>query len=195
MPKKSSAARSGAQRNKPKSQKNIQLVRPVSQAQAPTKAREVHEERENEIDIEETVDSISTSEAAEATVEEAPVTQETESTSNSASSPTERRRRGERRRSGSARATSVAAKAESVKSAVSEAVKEEEVSSAPKGSAASRLAERRQAGQRNQPRTAPSVISPEHYAYVRRDLVIIAILALIMFSVIIILHFVPGIGY
>src|SRR5947207_6593551 len=65
---------------------------------------------------------------------------------------------------------------------------------APKGGAAARLAARRHGVQRAQQRAASALITAEHYAYVRKDLVFIAILAVIMFSAIIILHFVPGIG-
>jgi len=65
---------------------------------------------------------------------------------------------------------------------------------APKGSAAARLAARRHGVQKAQQRAAATLITAEHYAYVRRDLMFIAILAVIMFSAIIILHFVPGIG-
>src|SRR5712692_2305951 len=65
---------------------------------------------------------------------------------------------------------------------------------APKESAAARLAARRHGVQKAQQRAAATLITAEHYAYVRRDLVFIAILAVIMFSAIIILHFVPGIG-
>jgi hypothetical protein len=65
---------------------------------------------------------------------------------------------------------------------------------APKGSAAARLAARRHGVQRAQQRAAATLITAEHYAYVRRDLMFIAVLAVIMFSAIIILHFVPGIG-
>jgi len=65
---------------------------------------------------------------------------------------------------------------------------------APKGGAAARLAARRHGVQRAQQRAAAALINAEHYAYVRKDLVFIAILAVIMFSAIIILHFVPGIG-
>jgi cobalamin biosynthesis Mg chelatase CobN len=64
----------------------------------------------------------------------------------------------------------------------------------PKGSAAARPAARRQSTQKVQQRSSPALITPEHYSYVRRDLVLIAVLASIMFLVIIILHFVPGIG-
>ena len=63
---------------------------------------------------------------------------------------------------------------------------------APK-SAASRLAARRQAAQKAQ-RTPVSLISAEHYGYVRKDLAFILVLAIIMFSAIIIMHFVPAIG-
>jgi hypothetical protein len=67
---------------------------------------------------------------------------------------------------------------------------------ASKGSAAARLAARRQ-GQAALKPAAPrnaSLITAEHYAYVRRDLIYILILAIIMFSAIVILHFVPAIG-
>jgi len=90
-------------------------------------------------------------------------------------------------------------KSEGISSITSPAAKESESansvsSAAPKGSAAARLAARRQAAQKAQQRAAASLITAEHYAYVRKDLVFIAILAAIMFAAIIILHFVPGIG-
>jgi hypothetical protein len=62
------------------------------------------------------------------------------------------------------------------------------------GSAATRLAARRQTTQKTPQRSSAPLITAEHYSYVRKDLIFIAILAAIMFSVIIILHFVPGIG-
>ncbi|GAC1615598.1 MAG: hypothetical protein NVS4B7_08180 [Ktedonobacteraceae bacterium] len=65
---------------------------------------------------------------------------------------------------------------------------------APKRSAAARIASQRQTSTRAQQRAAVSLVTSEHYAYVRRDLIFIAILAFIMFTAIVILHFVPGIG-
>ena len=65
--------------------------------------------------------------------------------------------------------------------------------SASKMSASARLAARRQAAQKSQ-RTSVNLISAENYSYVPKDLIFIAILAAVMFSVIIILHFVPAIG-
>jgi hypothetical protein len=67
---------------------------------------------------------------------------------------------------------------------------------ANKGSAAARLAARRQTPTVLKSPTArnSSLITSEHYAYVRRDLIYILILAIIMFSAIIILHFIPAIG-
>jgi len=62
-----------------------------------------------------------------------------------------------------------------------------------KRSASARLTAQRQASRTQQQRAA-SLITAEHYAYVRRDLIFIAVLAAIMFAAIIILHFVPGIG-
>ncbi len=61
-----------------------------------------------------------------------------------------------------------------------------------KGSASARLAARR--GQKLQPRTAAPLVTSEHYAYVTRDLMIIAVLAVIMFIAIIVLYFTIGRG-
>jgi hypothetical protein len=62
-------------------------------------------------------------------------------------------------------------------------------STAPKISASARLAARRQASQKAQRSTA-TLITAEHYRYVRNDLIYIAILAAIMFSILIVLFFV-----
>ena len=59
-------------------------------------------------------------------------------------------------------------------------------------SASARLAARR--GQKLQPRTPASLVTAEHYSYVRRDLVIIAVLASIMFIAIVVLYFTIGRG-
>jgi hypothetical protein len=59
------------------------------------------------------------------------------------------------------------------------------------GSAKARMAARRQAAPRTQ-RSAASLIVAENYGYVRKDLVFILILAIIMFSAIIALHFILG---
>ena len=61
-----------------------------------------------------------------------------------------------------------------------------------KGSASARMAARR--GQKLQQRTAATLITSEHYAYVTRDLMIIAVLAVIMFIAIIVLYFTIGRG-
>jgi hypothetical protein len=61
-----------------------------------------------------------------------------------------------------------------------------------KGSASARLAARR--GQKLQPRTPATLVTSEHYAYVTRDLMIIAVLAVIMFIAIIVLYYTIGRG-
>jgi hypothetical protein len=58
-----------------------------------------------------------------------------------------------------------------------------------KTSASARLAARRQASQKQQ-RSTVALITAEHYRYVRNDLIYIAILAAIMFSILIVLFFV-----
>ncbi|GCE11662.1 hypothetical protein [Tengunoibacter tsumagoiensis] len=61
------------------------------------------------------------------------------------------------------------------------------VPATPKGgSAAARMAARRQAGARvQQQRNSASLITAEHFAYVRKDLIFIAILAVLMIAIII----------
>ena len=144
MPKKSTTARSGAQRNKPKTQKSFELVRSASEEQA----LEENESAEQEV-----------ANVATAT----------------ATTPAPRKEE------------TVAPKV-----AVPAAKEEKESATPAKGSAAARLAARRQATQKAQQRSAVSLISPEHFAYVRRDLITIAILATIMFAAIIILYFAIG---
>ena len=56
-------------------------------------------------------------------------------------------------------------------------------------SASARLAARRQASQKQQ-RSSATLITAEHYRYVRNDLIYIAILAAIMFSILVVLFFV-----
>ena len=162
MPKKTVAARGGAQRNRPRvrAQKSIELVRQPSDERGQEREQEQEQEQETLSDAEPTAVSVSTVEAPEVK----------ESRSKNKSSVTRETRQSESTNSD----TGVAA--------------------APKGSAAARLAARRQASQKAQQRNAATLITAEHYTYVRRDLVFIAILAAIMFSAIIILHFVPGIG-
>ena len=168
MPKKATSARSGVQRTKPKTQKSFELVRPVSETQ----------ERENEetITTEEptTVESVGTvpSAAVEAPTELAAL-------------PTVPKKK--------VRSSSVATEIAPVETVTPKApAAVEEVPVAAKGSASARLAARKNT-QRSQ-RNAASLITAEHYSYVRRDLAFIAILAVIMFIAIIVLYFVPGIG-
>jgi len=156
MPKKTVAARGGAQRNKPRVrvQKSIELVRQASDERGQERGQE--QEQETVSNAEPTAVSVSTVAAPEVKESKSSVTRETRQSESTNSD------------------TAVAA--------------------APKGSAAARFAARRQASQKAQQRNAAALITAEHYTYVRKDLVFIAILAAIMFSAIIILHFVPGIG-
>lgn len=62
---------------------------------------------------------------------------------------------------------------------------EKTASTAPKGSAAAKLAARRQAAANRAQRNAAILITPEHFSYVQKDLVTVAILAVIMIAIII----------
>lgn len=166
MPKKTTTARGGAQRNRPKvkAQKSFELVRQASNEQG----TEEEQELEAVSSAEPTAISVSaaTPEVKQSRSRTAREARPSESTSTSSAS-------GE------------VARGETTNG---------ETSAAPKGSAAARLATRRQSIQKAQQRSAAALVTAEHYAYVRKDLRFIAILAAIMFSAIIILHFVPGIG-
>ena len=131
MAKKTTHTRSAAQRNKPKTQKSVELVRQTS--------------TEKEIE--------------------------------SVSGP-------EKESNGVAISTATTSENEKddTKSAATTAT-------APKTSASARLAARRQASQKTQRSTA-TLITAEHYRYVRNDLIYIAILAAFMFSILIVLFFV-----
>lgn len=133
MAKKTAHTRSAAQRNRPKTQKSIELVR-----QTPTEKEVV-----SESGLEEESNGVAISTATAATSEN---------------------------------------KKENTKSVSTAAT-------TPKTSASARLAARRQASQKTQRSTA-TLITAEHYRYVRNDLIYIAILAAIMFSILIVLFFV-----
>lgn len=148
MPKKTAHSRNTAQRNKPRAQKSVELVRQTS--------------AEKEVEVE------SSPEPAKAGV-----------TTPAATSP-----------------ASVNESKGAKTAAAPTSVNEDESTKAiatHNASASERLAARRQAAQKAQ-RSSVSLITAEHYGYVRKDLIYIAILAIIMFAIIIGLHFVPAIG-
>ena len=204
MPKKSAAARGGAQRNKPKLQKNIELVRPTTTSdEQALEADEIDEiEATNKTDN----NAEPTAVAPKATSVNTAVAPKAKSVTTSTTRT--RSTTAPKVHETSARlATSTVKKEVKEVKDIKEVEEEEEVAeatpvtstataapaAAPK-SAAARLAARRQSGQKNQQRSAPTLVTAEHYSYVRKDLVFIAVLAIIMFASIIILHFVPGIG-
>jgi CCR4-NOT transcriptional regulation complex NOT5 subunit len=161
MPKKS--ARTGAQRNKPRMQKSIELVRQTVEEQ----------ERSAAMEAETGVEAASSDERTAASTAVA-----LDTTSESIAQGAAARRKA---------AAQIAVPETPGDDAVNVSIP------APRGGAAARVAARRQAVQKTQQRPAP-LITSEHYAYVRRELIVIGILALLMFSVIIILHFIPAIG-
>ena len=168
MPKKTTSARSGVQRTKPKTQKSFELVRPVSQVQE-------HEIEETSVTAEEPklVESKSETSAT------------AKPTSELAALPTVPQKKN--------RASNVATEVAPAEIATPKAHAEVEVPvTAAKGSASARLAARKNT-QRSQ-RSQATLITAEHYSYVRRDLAFIAILAAIMFIAIIVLYFIPAIG-
>ncbi len=133
MAKKTAHTRSAAQRNKPKTQKSVELVRQTS--------------TEKEIESE--------------------------------SGP-------EKESNGVAVSTATATTSENEKDGTKSVAT---AATASTTSTSTRFAARRQASQKTQRSTA-TLITAEHYRYVRNDLIYIAILAAIMFSILIVLFFV-----
>lgn len=166
MPKKTAGARGGASRNRPKAQKNVQLVRPNAAA-----VENETQQDESNVEVEEEI-TLAAPPAKAAAASTATVSKKEA-------------------------ATSKKSEEESGTIQAQKAV-EETITTSDRGSAAARLAARRQGqGQSALKPVAPrnvSLITAEHYAYVKRDLIYILILAVIMFSVIITLHFIPAIG-
>jgi len=133
MAKKTAHTRSVTQRNKPKTQKSIELVRQTS----------TEKEIESESDSEKESNGVAISTATATTSENEKVGTKSVATAATASTT----------------------------------------------STSTRFAARRQASQKSQRSTA-TLITAEHYRYVRNDLIYIAILAAIMFSILIVLFFV-----
>lgn len=178
MPKKTTSMRGGAQRNRARTQKSFELVRPTPTVQ------------EKELEAEETVEAAEATETARNN-NGAEAVSVTASTAASATGATTRRRSSRPARPSLPQepVTTPSTEEETPDTITAPASTE---SASPK-SAAARLAARRTAAQKAQ-RIGVNLITAEHYAYVRADLIKIAILALIMFGIIIGLHFVPGIG-
>ena len=195
MPKRPTPVRSGVQRNKPKAQKGFELVRPTSQALELDEVSDVEQPtRENDDDTETVSEIAPVVPKPKATMA---ATVERERIAGTTPVP-QRRSRG--RTTPVASTTSTTDELDDLP--LVPQAKEDKVSAssrsaaAPlvaKGSASERLAARRQGSQRAQQRNPAMLVTAEHYSYVRRDLMLIAILALIMFIIIIALYFVPGI--
>ncbi len=115
--------------------------------------------------------------------EENIITEAEESNTTETKAPTTTTKQEKARTSGSAAAA--------VTQPAEPKTQERQTTPAP-GSASARLAARRQAAQKLQQRSATTLITSEHFAYVRKDLLRIAIFAVVMFTAIIVLYFTLG---
>lgn len=183
MSKKSASARSNAQRGKPKSQKSVQLVR----ATARDDQRNLEGSDEQELTGTVATSIATAPESVSDVEEETPTLVEEED----APAPVSARRA---RTASSAKTARETAPAAPVAATAPASTAAKSNTGGNTGSASARMAARRQAAQKAQQRQAPELVTAEHYAYVRKDLIFIAILAIIFFSTLIILHFVPAIG-
>ncbi|HCI80063.1 MAG TPA: hypothetical protein DHW02_10280 [Ktedonobacter sp.] len=196
MPKKSTPVRSGVQRSKTKTSKAFELVRPTSATSPESEAVEVEqpvviEANETESGEERSGQTFSEPKAT------ATATTATKQRIEDVPAVSQRRSRGRTTQSASGLATLPAVpqkKSDDVaEDVVSTPPKSSSATTASKGSASERLAARRQGSQKVQQRNAATLITAEHYSYVRRDLMFIASLAIIMFIILAVLYFVPGI--
>lgn len=185
MPKKTTYSRSSAQRNRTK-QKAFELVRPASEEkvlESGAQSEQTGASRKTALKVEER-------EEIDLVVEEENETQDEEED--------EVEEKVEKKPASLAKATPTK-KIETVKKAApvsqasaSKAAQSAETADAAPKSVAARIAARREAAQKAAQHSHQHAISAENYAYVRKDLVFILILAIIMFSVIIALHFIIG---
>jgi hypothetical protein len=175
MAKKTARSRSAAQRSGSRSkQKSFELVRPASEVDVLEATEEDDELEEVDEEEEDTNEDDETGETADEEAVEVVKRPDRQRVSVPAQ-PTRRVVETESLTKIAAPTTSVAAVAPT--------------------SAAARLAARRQhAQQEKNQRPAANLILAENYAYVRKDLVFILILAIIMFAGILVLHFIPAIG-
>ncbi len=189
MPKKATPARSGVQRTKPKTQKSFELVRPVSQVQE----RDIEEKSEIAEEPTLVASTYETSSATEPSSELAALPTVPQKKAKSSSVATEEFAALSTVPQKKAKSSSIVTDITPAETVAPKAPAAVEVPVVPaKGSASARLAARKTA-QRSQ-RNQATLITAEHYSYVRRDLAFIAVLAAIMFIAIIVLYFVPGIG-
>jgi hypothetical protein len=176
MPKKATSTRNRAQRNKPKAQKSFELVLP----------EKVVPETEESSTISA---SIST---ADGPGQALPLRAE----SKTSERPSKADRPGQvpplREESKTSGKVDGQRQAPPLREEqVTKSQEEQQNTSAPK-SASARLAARRQAVQKLQQRSAAPLITSEHFAYVRNDLIKIAVFAVIMITAIIVLYFTLG---
>jgi hypothetical protein len=178
MPKKSATARSGAQRQRPKTQKSFELVRPTPTLTENT-ATTTDTLRDEEPAGQGVATMTATSRAAESDAVQHSAVEETPDSSEEVISepvPVSSSRKASTR----------------ITSPVTSPISSTPISSSSRGGASARFAARRQAQQKAQQKNAASLVTTEHFAYVRHDLIIIAALATIMFAAIIILYFTLG---
>jgi cobalamin biosynthesis Mg chelatase CobN len=166
MPKKAATARNSVQRNKAKAQKSFEVVRQNAEGQELNEDEQLAEV--TPIDAPTPLAEVRPTKSARRAATRASVaTQEVETETETAASETET----------DAELAPIATIATTIPA---------------KGSASARMAARR--GQKLQQRTPATLVTSEHYAYVTRDLMIIAVLAMIMFIAIIVLYFTIGRG-
>ncbi len=186
MPKKSGSARSGAQRHKVKVQKNIELVRQSS--------RKADELESGDEPLSSSVSTMDTSDDMEKVSATTDIVEADTEAANSMEKAPVLEPRATRRLATRKTVSALREETAAIKEEVATSTRRDSMTNAPRGNASARLAARRQGGQKAQQRAAATLVTSEHYRYVRRDLIFIAILAILMFAVLIILHFVPAIG-
>lgn len=176
MPKKSTSARRGVQRNKPKGQKSFELVHP--------------EKVETEVEESNTTPAnVSTAIATKEDAKTSTKTPTTVSPKEDAKTPTKASTASSPKEE--AKNTTKASTDSSTKEE-QKAKNQERQNTPTQGSASARLAARRQAAQKLQQRSANTLITSEHFAYVRKDLIKIAVFAVLMFTAIIVLYLTLG---
>jgi hypothetical protein len=174
MPKKPANARGNAQRNRTKAQRSVQLVRAnAAAAKNPgniTENEEIEEERTSAV-------ATSVAPAIDTEVDEETV-EEVEATPSPAPEVVKSARDTKASKATKEPATPKTSTADTLPVSTH---------SAPRSASARMAARRQQQQSAVKTRQAANLVTAEHYAYVRRDLILIAVLACIMFGTLIVL--------
>ncbi len=194
MPKKATSTRNRVQRNKPKAQKSFELVLPekvvseTEESSTPSASISTADGPGQALPLREESKTLGRTSKADGPGQALPLREESKTLGRTSKADRPGQALPLREES---KTLGKASKAVADQEEQETRLEEYQNTAAPK-SASARLAARRQAAQKLQQRSAAALMTSEHFAYVRNDLIKIAVFAVIMITAIIVLYFTLG---